>query len=114
MIKENALVLLLAALCFVFLCTSAFLPPRMRKLQILLATLAVTSLAVLFDWIAFGPGERQFTMATGVGRMSATSTASDWVGRAFFAFFAVLFDVAALGLWIRLMRERSALQKEQQ
>jgi len=114
MLKEHALVLLLAGLCFVFLGASAFVPPRLRRVQVLLATLGVTSLALLFDWVAFAPGERQFRMWTSAGSASASSAASDWAGRAFFAFFAALFDVAAAGLWLKIARERSTLRKEQQ
>ena len=114
MLKENALVLVLAGLCFVFLGASAFVPPRLRRVQVLLATLGVTSLALLFDWVAFAPGERQFRMWAGAGSASATWAASDWAGRAFFAFFAVLFDVAALGLWLKMARERPTLPREQQ
>jgi len=113
MLKEHTLVLLLAGLCFVFLGASAVVPPRLRRVQVLLATLGVTSLALLFDWVAFAPGERQFRMWTSAGSASASSVASDWAGRAFFGFFAVLFDIAAVGLWLKMAR-RPTLPKEQQ
>ena len=74
------------------------------KLQLPLAALMVTSLAAVFDWVAFGPGERHFTSSVGVGGGRVTWTGGELVGRAFFGVFAVLMDIAAIGLWLRLVR----------
>jgi hypothetical protein len=82
-----------AGLVFVFGGLLVLLP---AKLQLPLAALMVTSLAVLFDWVAFGPGERHFTSSAGGGL----------AGRAFFGVFALLMDIAAIGLWLRLVRGR--------
>ena len=64
----------------------------------------VTSLAVVFDWVAFGPGERHFTSSAGVAGARVTWPSGELAGRAFFGAFAVLMDIAAIGLWLRLVR----------
>src|SRR5258708_13029595 len=51
-----------AGLVFVFGGLLVLLP---AKLQLPLAALMVTSLAGLFDWVAFGPGGRHFTSSVG-------------------------------------------------
>ena|SRR5258706_11866766 len=92
-----------AGLVFVFGGALVLLP---AKLQLPFAALMVTSLAVLFDWVAFGPGERQFTSSLGVGGGRVTWTGGELAGRAFFGVFALLMDIAAIGLWLRLVRGR--------
>ena len=76
------------------------------KLQLPLAALMVTSLAVMFDWVAFGPGERHFTSSLGLGGGRVTWAGGELTGRAFFGVFALLMDIAAIGLWLRLVRGR--------
>jgi hypothetical protein len=66
--------------------------------------LMVSSLALAFDWIAFGPGERQFTGSVGVAGAAVSSAVGEPAGRVFFGLFALLFDIAAIGLWLRLIR----------
>jgi len=92
-----------AGLVFVFGGLLALLP---AKLQLPLAALMVTSLAVLFDWVAFGPGERHFTSSLGGAGASVTWASGEFAGRAFFGVFALLMDIAAIGLWLRLVRGR--------
>jgi hypothetical protein len=90
-----------AGLVFVFGGALVLLP---AKLQLPLAALMVTSLAVMFDWVAFGPGERHFTSSLGAGSSRVTWSGGELAGRAFFGVFAVLMDIAAIGLWLRLVR----------
>ena len=66
--------------------------------------LMVSLLALAFDWIAFGPGERQFTGSVGVAGAAVSSAVGEPAGRVFFGLFALLFDIAAIGLWLRLIR----------
>ena len=98
-----AIVAVPAGLVFVFGAALVFAP---AKWQLLLGALMVTSLAIVFDWVAFGPGTRQFTSTMSVGNAHATMPAGEYTGRAMFGLFALLFDIAALGLWIRLVRTR--------
>ena len=80
------------------------LPPQIASLQVPLVALIVTALAVVFDWVAFGPGERRFSGSLGMPGMAVSGAAGELTGRLFFGLFAVLFDLAALGLWIQYVR----------
>ncbi len=70
--------------------------------------LFITSLALAFDWIAFVPGERHFSGGFSAGGISVASNPGETAGRIFFGLFAVLFDVAAIGVWLRVLRPRKA------
>ena len=94
-----------AGLAFVFAGALMLLPERLASLRLPLGALMVTSLALVFDWVAFGPGERQFTGSLSVsGGAAASAPVGETAGRVFFGLFALLFDIAAIGLWLRLIR----------
>ncbi|HET7364598.1 MAG TPA: hypothetical protein VFJ70_13610 [Burkholderiales bacterium] len=100
------LVALPAGLAFVFAGAFVLLPERLATTRLALGVLMVTSLALVFDWVAFGPGERRFTGTVGAGGAAVSSPVGETAGRAFFGLFALLFDIAAIGLWLRLLRGR--------
>jgi len=77
-----------------------------------LAFLVLVSFASIFNWVAFGPGERHFTSSSSVGvgpvAVSSASSGHELGGRIAFGIFAVLLDLLVaspliLGLW-RWMR----------
>lgn len=81
------------------------LPAKYLKWRALLIALVVTLLALSFDWVAFGPGERVF--ANGLfGR-----TSGELMGRAVFGAFAVIADICAVAIWLNLFRGRFTGQK---
>jgi len=80
------------------------LPERLAQLRLPIAALMITALAGMFGWVAFGPGERRFTGSFGAGGAALSWTGGEIAGRAFFGLFALLSAVAALGLWIRVIR----------
>jgi hypothetical protein len=91
-----------AGLMFVFAGIFIGLPPD-SKWRNLLATLLVTCFALIFDWVAFGPGEREFTGSIGgFGFIS-----NEWIGRALFGAFAVVLDIIAIGMWTGRWRQKS-------
>ncbi len=98
-----AIVAVPAGLALVFGAALLLAPARW---QLLLGALMITSLAVTFDWVAFGPGARQFTSSISVGGAHAGVEGGEYAGRAFFGLFALPFDIAAIGLWIKLVRMR--------
>jgi hypothetical protein len=66
-------------------------PRPLRAFYDLLAMPIPVLLALLFSWVAFGPGERHFSVAGGSGGMGiATSGGGDIIGRVAFGFGAVL------------------------
>ena len=102
---KAAIVIAAAGLVFVLAGLLVLGPARW---QLPLATLMVTALALVFDWVAFGPGERHFTGSVGAGSVQASWASGEYAGRAFFGLFALLFDIAAVGLWIKVVRMRPA------
>jgi len=83
-------------LIFVFAGVLVVLPPQYTKAKDLLATLLITCFAMTFDWVAFGPGERQFT-----GNINGSEfIPSEFMGRAAFGLFAVILDICAVVMWI--------------
>ena len=98
------IVALPAGLVFVFAGALVLLPPRLASLQLPLTALMTTALAVVFDWVAFGPGERRFSGSASVPGISVGGPTSELPGRIFFGLFALLFDLAAVGLWIQYVR----------
>jgi hypothetical protein len=93
-----------AGLVFVFLGMLLALPERFARFQRVLGALLVTSFAAIFDWIAFGSGERHFISSLGLGGGGAAWSGGELAGRIFFGLFAVLMDIAAVGLWIKAIR----------
>jgi hypothetical protein len=85
-----------AGLMFVFSGILLTLPPQYEKWRSLLATLVMTCFALTFDWVAFGPGEREF----GASIMGFGFIAGEYVGRALFGAFAVVLDICAITMWI--------------
>lgn len=58
-----------------------------------LGGVALLCFVLTFNWIAFGPGERQFTRKTSSSLTGThSSPASEWEGRIAFGVFAVLMD----------------------
>lgn len=61
-----------------------------------LGGVALLCFVLTFNWIAFGPGERQFTRKTSTSLASSTTTtrapASELEGRVVFGIFALLMD----------------------
>ena len=101
----RAVIAVPAGLIFVFGGALFLLPPSLARLQLPLATLAVTSLAVVFDYVAFGPDFAGYlSLGSGATRHIETT------GRLVFSFFAVLMNAAALGLWFKVFERRRAKQ----
>ena len=93
-----------AALAFVFAGGLLALPPERKRLMQLFGALLLTSFAVTFDWIAFGPGERHFSGGISLGGLGIGARPGELLGRAMFGVGAVVFDVVAAVLWLRMLR----------
>jgi len=93
-----------AALAFVFAGALLALPPERTTMTGLFGALLITSFAVTFDWIAFGPGERHFSGGISVGGLGFGARPGELFGRAMFGVGAVIADIVAVVLWVRLLR----------
>jgi hypothetical protein len=94
----------LAAMIFVFGGALLALPPDRAGLQRLLGALLVTTFALTLDWVAFGPGTRQFGGGISFG-IGIGFRPSEFLGRAVFGIGALCFDIAAAVMWVRLIRQ---------
>jgi hypothetical protein len=64
-------------------------------------------LALVFNWVAFFPGERHFSMSVSVPGLSMSGGGGQLAGRAMFGLAALLGDAMVLwGLWRMLRRAR--------
>ena len=66
---------------------------------------AVGALAVVFHWVAFGPGPRAFGGSVSIPFVSMSGPRSEWAGRAAFGFGAVLMDVFLVWMIVRGLRD---------
>jgi hypothetical protein len=58
-------------------------------------------LALITNWIAFGPGERRFSGGLALPFFSVSAPADEWSGRAAFGVGAVIMDLMAVWLAVR-------------
>ncbi len=95
----------LAATIFVFGGALLALPPGRAGLQRLLGVLLVTTFALTLDWVAFGPGTRQFGGGISSGTIGIGLHPGEIFGRTVFGIGAVVLDIVAAVMWVRLIRQ---------
>jgi len=98
-------------LLFFFAGASMALPAGHPRLSALIGALMFTSLALMLDWIAFGPGERNFGVRASLGALGSGGHAPEWFGRTAFGLVALLLDGIAFACWWLLWRRHKALQE---
>jgi hypothetical protein len=96
-LEDVAMSEFLLGLCVLTFGAATFGQPIANVRQRFLGALAVTSMALLFDWIAFVPGPRAFH--AGASASHPGQAVSSTVGRVAFGIGAVLFDLAAVYAW---------------
>jgi hypothetical protein len=81
-------------------------PERNKKLRAWFGALMVSSIAILFDWLAFGPGEQH--VAAGLSNSGLGVRTHFWEapGRVMLACGALLFTLMALWAWTRALRKK--------
>jgi hypothetical protein len=98
---SERLVAVPAGLIFVLGGALVALPPGGTRWQSVLSALLVTSFAVTFDWVAFGPGERKFGGGISLGaNVGAEFPVGELIGRAVFGVAAIVLDIFAIIAWI--------------
>ena len=103
---------LLMGLLILFAGLSICQPPVGGVRQYLFGALALTCFALLFDWVAFMPGPRDFHSGSSSLRQGGHVNAT--LGRVAFGVFAVFCDLFALHAWrltIRLLLTGSVTRK---
>jgi hypothetical protein len=87
---------------------SISMPPAAGVGQYLSGALAITCMALLFDWVAFVPGPRDFH--AGSSAIQHGGSVNSTVGRVAFGVFAIFCDLFALYAWrqtIRVFKRRA-------
>jgi len=107
-------VVAIAGACFMLVGSALLVPRGDVRLRGLLLGLMVTFLAAIFDWVAFGPGERHFGGGFSFAGAAMRTGASETSGRAVFGIAAVLLDAFALWGWYRWLRGLGAGPAEDQ
>ena len=69
---------------------SATAPRPLRAIYKAMGAVITVLLAVLLTWVAFGPGERSFSVSGGNAMLVGVSGGSEIIGRVAFGFVAVL------------------------
>jgi hypothetical protein len=102
--KFDPVVGMFAGLAFAFAGAILVVPERQSRTRAWFGALMITSVALLFDWLAFGPGERHD--ASGFSNGSGGVHLHFWQmpGRVLLASGAVLFSLMALWAWFRTRR----------
>jgi hypothetical protein len=93
----------LMGLLILFAGVSISMPPVAGVRQYLFGALAITCMAVLFDWVAFVPGPRDFH--AGASAIHRGGSVSSTLGRVAFGIFAVFCDLFALYAWWKTFRQ---------
>jgi len=104
----DAVAVLIAGLGLLFTGAILVLPERHAASRTLMGALMITSIALLFDWLAFGPGEHRFTGAIPNPNMNVRSHFWGVPGRVLLDSGALLFDLMALWAWVRTLWRRPA------
>jgi hypothetical protein len=87
--------------------------PGVDTLRNLVTWLFVLSLALPFNWIAFGEGERHFSSSVSVGGVSTHESADERTGRLVFGLFAGLMDFMLVWPIVRVLRGKPAFLPQQ-
>jgi hypothetical protein len=95
---------LVGGLSFVFGGAILVVPERFTGTRAFAGALMVTSFALLYDWAAFGPGERHLHGGVPFLHTGVASPLSEMSGQILFAIGAVLFNLMALWAWVRARR----------
>jgi uncharacterized membrane protein len=81
---------------------------RLAWLRNLASWLLVVCLAIPFNWVAFGAGERQFSSSSSFLGFTSSGTPGETEGRIVFGLFAVLMDLMVLLFPLRGLFKRKS------
>jgi hypothetical protein len=107
-LQDAAMSLMLVGLCILFFGATISLHNVVGFRQRLFLALAVSCMALAFDWIAFVPGPREFHSGSSASHPGGPVNST--FGRVVFGVVAVLMDLFTVYVWrlsIRLLRTGS-------
>jgi hypothetical protein len=98
----------IAGFAFAFAGAILVVPERRRKLRSWIGALMITSVALLFNWVAFVPGDHSGASAIPNGNHSARTHFWQVPGRVLLLSGAALFNLMALWAWLRALLGKAA------
>jgi hypothetical protein len=93
----------LMGLVVLFSGVSIALPPVASVQRYVFGALVITCMALLFDWVAFAPGPRDFH--TGASAINRGGSVSSTFGRVAFGLGAIFFNLFAFHAWRETLRQ---------
>lgn len=97
-------VIMLVGLVFALGGVMCYTQPLGRDVNDGLALLLLASFAMVGSWVAFGPGEREFSGGGSVGGVGMSGRVGSGLGRVVFGFGALLIWAVAVGVLTRLVK----------
>jgi hypothetical protein len=85
---------------------------RLAWLRNLVSWLFVVCLAIPFNWIAFGSGERHFSSSSSFLGITTNGAPGETEGRVVFGFFALLMDLMVVLVPLRMLKSRKSGQDD--
>lgn len=83
-------------------------PPWIKRFQSVMGLAIAVTLATIMSWVAFGPGERHFSMSISLPFIAAGRAGSDTLGRWVFGFGAMLTWIVIVGTLFSAARKALA------
>jgi uncharacterized membrane protein len=83
---------------------------RLAWLRNLVSWLLVVSLAIPFNWVAFGEGERKFSSSSSFLGITSSGTPGETEGRIVFGLFALMMDLIVVLVPLRFLKNRKSAQ----
>jgi len=80
------------------------LPESWVRTRGLLGAVLLSGFAAVFDWVGFGPGERQFSAGLSIGPLSSSGPGSELTGRIVFGLAGAAMSLLAFWVWVRWLR----------
>lgn len=102
--RLEPVVVMIAGMILVFVGAILVVPERNKALRAWFGALMITCIALLFDWLAFGPGERHTTAVTANSNLGLRTHFWEVPGQVMMLSGAVLFNLMALWAWLRTRR----------
>jgi hypothetical protein len=95
---------LIAGLAFAFAGAILVVPERRQRTRASFGAFMITFIALLVDWVAFGPGERRVTAALSGAHAGVRPHFWEMPGHILLVSGAMLLNLMALWAWIRARR----------
>jgi hypothetical protein len=106
--RFDPVVALTAGLAFAFAGATLVISERRKRARAWIGALMITCVALLFDWVAFGPGEPRVT--SGISNANTGVRTHFWQmpARVLLVSGALLFNLMALWAWLRALWRKAA------